>query len=478
MTLAQLIDVIRARWGMVAVTTILLLVVALSYSLLAQKTYVAETSLVVNAGELNAVTGAAQYVPTQTSFIATQADIIASHGVALKVVDRLGLANDVTLQRAFNEATRGIGSLKDWIADQLVKFLNVKQARESNVLTIAMSSTSPVDAANWANAFAEAYIDKSIAIKAENATKQSRWLQKQVDTQRAELKLAQDRLSEYQRTANIPEADNRMDVESVRLNELAGQLVQAQAARSDAESRLGQMKQALTSGKQDGIAELSTNPVVQSLKAELNRAEAGLAEATSRYGSKHPQYLAAVSEVEKLQSRLHAELVTAQGGIQQAAEQAARRETEISAALERQRTRILSLKQLNDQRDVLTRDVESAQRAYEIALQRANQMSMESKLDQSSIAILSAAVVPPFPSSPKLVLNVALSIVLGGLLGLGLALLMELKDRRVRSAFDLADLGLPVLSEVACLNSRTLGNRLPWRRAPRLLFNPNRSQRI
>jgi polysaccharide biosynthesis transport protein len=47
-------------------------------------------------------------------------------------------------------------------------------------------------------------------------------------------------------------------------------------------------------------------------------------------------------------------------------------------------------------------------------------------------------------------LNILVSIFLGTLLGVGLALMLELLNRRVRSADDLIDaLGLPVLGSVS-----------------------------
>ena len=123
---------------------------------------------------------------------------------------------------------------------------------------------------------------------------------------------------------------------------------------------------------------------------------------------------------------------------------------------------MLSSQHERDRLDVLTRDVESAQRAYDLGSQRAKQMALESRLDQSSVAVLSIAPVPAFPAFPRLFLNSALAAVFGGLAGLGVALLLELKNRLVRSALDLSEMGLPVLSEVPRLIARTPRVRSWW----------------
>ncbi len=76
-------------------------------------------------------------------------------------------------------------------------------------------------------------------------------------------------------------------------------------------------------------------------------------------------------------------------------------------------------------------------------------MRLESRLEQTNIAVLDAASPPALPARPRLLLNVALAIVLGSMLGAGTALSLELLDRRVRSAVDLEELaGLVVLAEV------------------------------
>jgi polysaccharide biosynthesis transport protein len=108
---------------------------------------------------------------------------------------------------------------------------------------------------------------------------------------------------------------------------------------------------------------------------------------------------------------------------------------------------------LNKQRDelnVLRRDIESAQRAFEIVSQRASQTNIESQTNQTNIAVLNPAIAPPDPSKPRVFLNILVSVFLGGLLAIGLALVLELANRRIRSTEDLVEaLELPVLGAIS-----------------------------
>ena len=110
---------------------------------------------------------------------------------------------------------------------------------------------------------------------------------------------------------------------------------------------------------------------------------------------------------------------------------------------------MLALKQQRDEMGVLQREVDSAQKAYDLVMARLTQTSLESKSRQGNVALLSSAVAPTEAASPKLMLNVGLAVFIGGLLGMAVVIVRELLDRRIRGAGDLSDaLGAPLLVEI------------------------------
>jgi capsular exopolysaccharide synthesis family protein len=85
-----------------------------------------------------------------------------------------------------------------------------------------------------------------------------------------------------------------------------------------------------------------------------------------------------------------------------------------------------------------------------LALQdRAQSLATLTELRNGNVQVAQAATVPTSPSSPKVSRNTVLGAVLGLLLGLGLAFLLERLDRRIREPKDLeAVYGLPLLGVV------------------------------
>jgi capsular polysaccharide biosynthesis protein len=114
--------------------------------------------------------------------------------------------------------------------------------------------------------------------------------------------------------------------------------------------------------------------------------------------------------------------------------------------------------------DVLNREVENAQRAYDSAMQRTSELRLTSRLDQTNIAVLNPATAPIKPAAPKVLRNIVLAVLAGTILAVGAALALELLDRRVRSSADLLDLdGLVVLAEIPGLRLSKPARALPRR---------------
>ena len=98
---------------------------------------------------------------------------------------------------------------------------------------------------------------------------------------------------------------------------------------------------------------------------------------------------------------------------------------------------VLDLKHEHDRITVLNRDVESAQSTYNAALTQMNASSMQSMMDQTSVSILDPANIPRQPSSPRWSKSLVLGVLAGLILGVGVAVFMELLGRRVHSKEDL-----------------------------------------
>src|SRR5690606_13326367 len=156
------------------------------------------------------------------------------------------------------------------------KNLTIEPSRESNVITIGFRGTDPAFVAAIANAFAAAYQEMSIRLTVEPSQQASAYLSNQLNALREKLEQAQNKVSRFQQEEGIVDVDNRLDIETRRLNELSTKLVLAQ----------NEIMGSVERGGDRAAGELSVvnNALINGLKANLVQAEARLADTGERLG--------------------------------------------------------------------------------------------------------------------------------------------------------------------------------------------------
>jgi succinoglycan biosynthesis transport protein ExoP len=472
MTFTQFASILQARWRSVLSVLLAVVAIVVGISLFLTEKYTATASVLVDIKSPDPIaSGSIQGIPV-SSFMATQIDVINSERVALRAMKSLKLDEREDLKEQWLEATEGKGNYEAWLAAVLQRRLEVKPSRESNVITVNYESPDPEFAASMANAFMKAYVDTTLDLKVEPARQYNAFFDERSLQLRANLEKAQTRLSAYQQDKGIIATDERLDIENARLTELSSQLVALQSVAAESAGRQGQ-----ASANADRMQEVMNNPLIASLSAEVARQEARLNELNERLGDRHPQVLELRANLSQMRTKLATETRRVGGSLSVDNSVNETRLVQLRALLEEQRKRVLQLKGQRDEASVMLRDVENAQRAYDAVLERVNQTNMESQNTQTNVTMLKQATTPAFPSSPRVLLNTVVAVFLGLLLGVGLALLREFTDRRMRSEEDIVEvLHQPVLAVLP--GARLLGNdrsrlRLTKSRVVRSLPKPS-----
>jgi len=450
MTIKQFLLALRGRlWIFLALVggTILAAVVV---SLLLPKSYVSTVSLFVDNADQQTLAGQPQDPRQRIGYMQTQVDLIQSPRVARKVAQDLRLDQNANVKAAYAKSGAREDIL-DWVGASLLTGLKV-ETTQSSVITVSYTAGDPRFAAQAANAFAKAYIDVTLALRTEPNKQAAAWFDDQLKSLRKQLDEAQGKLAAYQREHGIIATDERLDVEQTRLQELTNQQLRANdemyalAGKSGVGSRAG-----------DSSPDVLASPLVQALKTDLLRAESELQQLSTRLGPNHPQYVQQKAQVDALRARVASESSKVTGGARNATAASAAREAALKRDLERQRQRVIELRDARAGAATLVRDVDTAQKAYEAAQQRFLVNKVESGAKLTNVNVLSPALEPSRPAKPKVMLNIALGVILGLCLGLGAVFLLELLDRRVRSSDDLViNLGADV---------PLLGQLKPWRPA-------------
>ncbi|MFY8104470.1 MAG: chain length determinant protein EpsF [Ramlibacter sp.] len=426
MSLLQFLSILRARRAAAALILLTVLALSLAWALVRPERYTADAPVLVDVQAEKVGGGFAPMLVA--SYMATQIDIARSHRVAQRALDLMQAAGQADASRR-----------REWL-QQARERLQVRPARESNIIHVGWSAPTPAEAAQGANALARAFVEVALEIQTAPAKQGSGWYDTQVEASRRTLEAAQTRLSEFQQRAGIVGTE-QVDHEIARLRELSLQLAQVQAQTTDSQSRRG--------AASETVAEVMQSPLVNALKADLARAEARLQESAATLGPRHPQLLRLQAERDALQGRLAAETRRIAGGIEASYRAGRSREQELNAALQAQRQQVLALNRQRGQLAVLQQDVDAARRAFETVSTNASKTRLESLATQTYLTQLAPATEPLEPSGPGLAQILAVAAVAGTLLAVAGALMLEFAQRRVRSVDDIilgAD--LPVLASL------------------------------
>ena len=463
MTLHQFLLILRAQWRIAVYIFVGIVSAVLVLSLIWPKQYTATASVVVDikSDPVATASNAALVGQQATTYVNTEADIISSERVAQRVVKTLRLDQQPEARERWAKGSDEDISVA--IADYLLNSKVVvapthdSPTHSSNVIDISVTWSDPRTAAALANSFAQTAIDTNIDLKVEPAKQYAAWFEQRAHALRADLQAKQKRLSDFQNANGLVATDEKLDVENARLTELSTELVTIQGLRQESQSRQHQVGSDIES-----LPEVLQSPVIQNLKSQLAQADAKREDVATRLGKNHPDYKEVEGEIANLRTRIAQESANIAASLGRTNDVNVRRESDVRAALEAQKQKVLELKHEHDQAAVMDEDVTNAQRDLDEVTKSLAQSNLESLTQQTNVVQLSTAEAPKHPSTPKLVINMLLGIFLGGVFGIGAALAVEMRNRRVREAEDMVELlGVPLLGTIRPVLARAGELRLP-----------------
>ena len=431
MSLTQILSILQARWRSALIVFMLVLGLVAAFTWLLPKKYTASAAVVLDVKSPDPIAGVVLPGMTVSGYMATQVDVLQSERVVLRALRALHTNEDPELRAAWQAQTEGRGEFESWLAEGVIKHLDVKPGKDSNVIAVSYTAPDAGVAAATANAVVKAYIDTTLQLRTEPAKQFNGLFDESTKAQREALEVAQARLSAFQQSKGIVATDEKLDIENARLSELSTQLGVMQATATESEGR-----QREASAKGDQMQEVLSNPMITTLSADLARQQARLNEISQRLGDKHPDVQQLKANIEELRTRLNTEKGRITGSITVNNSVNQSRLDSVRSALATQRAKVMQMKSLRDEAAVLQRDVENAQKVYDAGFARLNQSTLESQATQTNVSVLKTASAPPFPSSPRVVLNASIAVLLGLALGLATAVLRERRDWRLRAESD------------------------------------------
>ena len=408
---------------------------------------------------------------TTLQYYNTQFEILKSRELAVKVVQRLKLAEhpafkpemqpprwyEKWLPKGFlggedpapasaDAAERGaVGALRGGIGLQLV--------RNSQLIRISFDSTDKQLAAEVPNALAETYIDADLDARMQMNRKASAFLTEQTAQMKKRVAEAEQALQAFRDRERIIETKSLAQSGASRqVEELSTALLQARQRRVEAENAYQQVN-ALTSGKSaeaiENLPAIQKFPAVQRARDAEIDAEKRRAEAAKRYGAEHPRMIAAETDLRSAHEGTRKALQAAIQTVSREYEAARANEAAAERALGTARGDVQSLNRKEFQLAALEREVTNSRQFYDMFMQRFKETNIAGEMASPIARVIDPAIVPAGASGPNKRLIVGLSVLAALILAAALALLLERLDNTVKTSHEVEQrLGVPTLGVV------------------------------
>lgn len=439
---------VKRRWTIV--TTVLVLVTLVTIATFRTKpVYRASARVAVEAdtSQIQSINDLYQKTPTDDAFVQTQLQVLKSENLAWRTIEQLQMqANKHFIADPKALAALDSDRRKYELIDAFQENLTVELLPKTRMLVISFESTDPKLASQVATAHVNNYVDFNFREKY-SATKQaSGWMEQQLDELKAKVEQSQQALVDYERKFSIAQTGDkdRQNVSEQMLSDLSREWTNAQSERIQKEAKYNRIR-----SNREEVVQLADNDLLGRLKEKQADLRNQYVEALANYGPNFPKVQRLKQQGDELEAQVTREQTRVIERVREEFQAAQNRERLAQQAVTRQKEELSKLNDLLVQHNILKRDFETNQQMYQSLLQRLKDATVSAGLRSTNIHIVDTALPPGKPVRPRKLLNIAVGLLAGLVLGVILAFGGEALDQSIKSLEEVESItGVPALGAI------------------------------
>ena len=505
--LHDILDFLRRRRSIVAGMTLLCLLLATSYILLAVPRFTADALVLIEPQKARLLQGrSVSDMHIESELVDSPVEVAQSGRVVLKVIRDLKLDEDPelntpsrsVLSKALSfvrstaaSATKILSTLsshmglasppaasgpaasedaqRQHLIENFRENLTVRRLGLTYVLGISYTSEDPEKAARIANELANAYVTDELRGKYDAAKLVAMWMDLRVVELRSSA-LEADRAAQRYRAEHKIVNTGRGFVDEQQLNELNSQLILARAHTAEARAKLERVETVIRNGDAEAVvSDALRSELISRLRSRVLDAVRMAADLARRFGKDNGVAAKYREEAKGLQQSILDEFNRI----------ASSQRSDYEVAISRERSLETSLKALIEQNmvtnewQIVLRQLESeahtARAVYEALLTRRKEAIEQESFPITEARIITAAERPPRKSKPRTTIILGGALCFGLVAGLSIGLLRERLDRVFRTGHQVErETGLRCLALVPRSPQRRLPARVRSRGGDRM----------
>lgn len=407
-------------------------------------------------------------------FYQTQYGLLRSRLLSERVANQLRLVDDPSFFELFGKSrsdaafqvvrgryTAAGREIRQRIAGEiLLDNLSVSPTRLSRLVSVGFTSPDPVFSAKVANAWTVNFIQTNLERKVQATVYGRDLLQQQLGQLKERLDVSQRQLVAYassQKIINLPaqaggdgKTTSERPIVADDLAALNNALSKATSDRIQAEARYQQ------SGRTGSSSEALSNLAINALRQKRAELAAEYQRLMTQFEPGYPAAKAVQSQIDQLDRSITREEGRVSGSILAEYREAQSRELALQARVDQLKSSYLDLRRRSIQYNIYQQEVDTNRALYDGVLQRFKEIGVAGGVGINNIVVVDPADTPQKPSSPRMVLNLGIALLVGLSLGAAVALTLEQMDEAISDPTEVQRrLGLPLLGSVPKVDSGT-----------------------
>jgi len=334
----------------------------------------------------------------------------------------------------------------------LISRLDIVPSQTGDLLRISFSDTDPNIAAKTVNMLTGIFIEKSRAMRNEARAFISKYLKEQLSLVMGELNQSDAQLKNF-RIKHQTGLDQKTQDAIDELNDLETQITRFEFFKDELELLLGKLEPDSLGFNQvvslryiyrqiTQLAAFDNDADMDVTRRVLNDLDRSRQDLLGRFPDMNPTIIELSQQIQQLEDKI---VRLAQNKLVELEKELTQRQdrmNELQEALEKLPDEEIHFIKLDRQR-------RADEDIYAMLLRRVKEAQIEETVDSENVSILDPAIVPGAPLGGRKRTKAFLGFVAGFCLGIGLALLLELVDRSIKTRNDVKRyLKLPILGTI------------------------------
>lgn len=415
-----------------------------------------------------------------SEFLPSQIELVKSRDVAERVVRKLNLLANPDFTGGPRSAANS--QLPPPSSEAIASAaLGVKGntdasiVRGTSLIRVSYQAPSPKLAADMANAVADAYIDWNIESRFRQIGQSAEFLATQIEQTKRDIAAKEKALLAYARQEDITDVDPKANSENFGRD--------YSVAVADRVAKEAHYRE-LQNTPANAIAETTAGGMLAQIQDEQTRLERDYNEKLNVYKPEWPAMQQLKRQVDDGRQRVRSAVQDTATKVREAARSdymtALRRETSLQAMMRAQQSEAMNQGASNSEYSNLRTEVDTKRGLLDTLLKQQGEAEVLSRLREqqlTNIRIVDRALPPGRPFKPSASRNLASALLVGTVMGVGLALFLSYLDRSLRSADQVETyLQLPALGAIPYSGSG--GKPRGWPLGPKSPLAPGSAKSI